>query len=280
MAFCINCGYKIENDEMICLSCGTNMSKLVKKQGSNYSIKSNFVVEIINSIAVLFKGIFSAPIATTIKCSKELTYKTTFTLVMFLSLIFSAICTGAYAKLISVINRYWQTTDGAINNGGAATQSSIYSPVNMFKLSYDKVFLLFFTAFLISIFLMVILAYIVNKFAIKNSTSFLCVLNAIVCASIYLIAALGISLLISWICMPLVIIPIILGVAVSNISLYCSMNEVFNIDKEKSTLLVSLFNIIVCIIVGYTFNKLLIKSVDNYLIKQLILQIVNMGMTH
>jgi hypothetical protein len=267
MRYCINCGIKIENEEMICVNCGTNMGKLLKKNTGDKVIvgRGN---EIFNQITKVVKESFVSPVTSVINNSKEINITLSLTLMFLISSIFGAISTWGYERFFSWVVGIndnimkLQQDRGSINTSvRESIQSNSTQMINRIKLRPEKVFVIGFIAIILAMVSAYALSYLIGRFLFKAKFNAIQLLNVIVLSSLPLMGSLILMIVFNYISSMLALIPLIIGVTIYSICLFKGIGEIMKIDENKVAILVPITYIAIMLVSYNYFLKLFSKYV-------------------
>jgi hypothetical protein len=284
MSYCINCGDKIENEEMICVSCGTNMKKYLKGKGIlNETEHHTYIGDILDKAIIILRGMLFTPVTSILNYSKEMSIKLSITLVITFAMFFGVL--GAwvfevmFSNLIKFNEQLFKVTVGSArgqNNDEILTRS--IENIKKVQMSFGKAFLIFSILFIICIAAVVIFSYIISRYVFKCKGNIVRMFNSCVCAVIPLLVGTVFQIIFSYINLAFSLVPMIIGLSISVICLYHGIKDSMQLDENKSALLLP-FTYILLIIVTYSYIERIVTSYFTLnTIKRIILYMLGTGM--
>ena len=284
MSYCINCGDKIENEEMICVSCGTNMKKYIKGKGILIETGHHtYLGDILDKAIIIVKGMLFTPVTSILNYSKEMSIKLSITISIMLAMSFGVfgawIFEVMFSNLIKFNEQLFKVTVGNVrgqNNDEILTRS--IENIKRVQISFGKAFLIFSVLFIICIIAVVIFSYIISRYVFKSKGNIVRMFNSCVCSSIPLLVGTAFQIIFSYINLAFSLVPMIISLSISVICLYHGIKDSMQLDENKSVLLLP-FTYMLVIIVTYSYiERILTSYFTMNTIKRIILYMLGTGM--
>jgi hypothetical protein len=267
VAYCVNCGDKIENQELICIGCGTNMGRLLKNHGGSvgYGSSTGALGTFLEYLKKVIKALIVTPVSSTISYSKELGLRGGAALSAAFSIIFGL--TGlwiyelVFSRLLKLSENYARANVGGrlIHEADMFIKQNLETLKNL-KMSHIKVFAICFLIFMLSITVMFLTSYFAGVLIFKRKEKPLELWNSFVCASAPFITGLIVSTAAAYISMALSIIIIIAGSTVALICLYHGIKEAMVLTENRAAILLP-FTYAALIVTVYTY---IVRLFANY----------------
>jgi len=282
MGYCINCGDKVENEEKICVNCGTNMSKYFKSSDFEYDVERGSIGIIFDNLAMVIKGILISPVTSVIKFSKEMRLKSSIILTVILSALFGGFGTLVYGSIFTQIIKFNQKLS-EVNINGRNTPSQVdfniaIQNISKYKMPTYKVFLIGFIIFLLFITSVFLVSLVIGKFLFKSKLNIVNLFNGCVCSFIPMLLGIMLQVILSYISLTFALVPIVIGITISNVCLYHIVKEAMELHENRAVFVLP-FTYIITAVIGYNYlQKIATNSFTMSQAKLLLMALFNSGL--
>ena len=263
MGYCINCGDKVENEEMICVNCGTDMSRYLKSSGVEYEVERGSVGIIFDNLTMVIKGILISPVTAVMKFSKEIGLKSSLMLAAVLSVVFGGLGSWVYGSVFTQIIKFNEKMSKVNLSGRSQPQSNfdtVFLNLNRYKMPPYKVFLVCFIVFALFITSVFLVSLVIGKYLLKSKVNIINLLTGCICSSIPMLSGIILQVIISYISLALGIVPLVIGITISNVCLYHVVKEAMELH-ENGAVFVLPCTYIISVVIGYNYLQ---KLATNY----------------
>ena len=260
MAFCSNCGNKLEEGDQFCGKCGSlNGNAAVEKSmgqtassSMQASVKStafdgDSIKRYFGEIWSVAKGMIVAPGTTIVKAGEVLSKEACF--IMF----------GLMAIVQGILSIWSISAVNGSVNSQLSKMPFIGGLMGGLKLPYFKMFLGSTFTLLVAGAALFGALYLIGKSLFKAEVKPLNVLKIVVASFVPYLAAVLVQILLSYISVAIALVPMMFGILVSIISLYEGVKQEFKLTTDKTIILIAI-SYLIMIIAIYIISTILIKS--------------------
>lgn len=259
MAFCSNCGSKMEPDERFCVNCGTPAfipqeaqadpptQQLQYNPQVNAIKQSSKLGQYMKEILEVLIGVFVKPITTVSNLNEKLSSQATFIFGGLITLLYGILATLGISVIVT---KTMGLLGGLLGEVGS---------LNTFGLSPKKLgpVLLYFEIFIFSIFIFILFEailfaclYLAGKYIFRSETTPLGVLKIVIVSTIPLLATILIGIVFAFISVQMAMIILFAGIGISIFVLYGGINNELKISEDKLIYVVSISYLVTMLIVG------------------------------
>lgn len=260
MAFCSNCGSKLEDSDLFCVVCGAQQKPTngpvynpagagpQQFQGTQApNVNAEAFKRYMNEIFGILKGMILSPISTVQALSKNAYKEASIILAVVLGLVQGLLFMWAIKQTIgSIFDSIGAAAGAAMGAFGGALGSSMG---NLFSIPYGKFFLLYLLVYIIAMGSLFFGLYLAGRYIMKGKASLLSVWNVTVAAAIPFTASVIVGLILTYISGILGEIVILFGILISTFSVYSGTKEGAEISDNNTAFAVGLASVVSSFIV-------------------------------
>lgn len=283
MAYCVNCGEKIQNEELICVTCGTNMEKIIRSsdiisQKGSYSV---VVKRLIDNIKKIFFGMLKSPVASVSQFANELGIRWALLIGVLTAALFGVLGIWAYEAVYSGILKFGDKmmqvniNTGRNTNGLDQVLKQNQENFKALQMSQVKVFTIAAVAFLLSLAIAYIVFYLITKYVFKQNAKPAVLLSVVVCSSIPFLASLYVQMILSYLAFSISLIAPVIGFVVSLVCLYNGVKEGTALSANQTAILLPCAYIAMGIILYSYLGRLISGYFTDVNIKRFMVMIMN-----
>lgn len=254
MAFCSNCGTKLENTDPFCYACGAQQKSTAGASGGGdvyqpvqggqaQGINNDLLKKYFNEIFIVAKGMILAPVSTIKNLSKN-TYKES-----------SYILAGIIA-LLQALFVMW-----AVAQAVGSIMGNTFG--RMLKIPYGEIFLIYLLAFIVVEALLLFGLYLMGKYVFKGALNLLSAWNIIVAAAVPLTASIFLGILLNYINGTIGQVVILFGILISVFCIYSGTREGSNLSDDKNAFLVAVVFIITFLVFSLVIGAVVKAQLGN-----------------
>lgn len=273
MPFCPNCGNNVTEEDVFCGNCGAkvksnNVSQQVTDEFRNYS-KQNAKPSIFNNLA----AILIKPVSTIQKIIDEIDQKTIVVLGLLLTIIQGLFLMWSVQQFFSMLGKRVTTLLTQISSlsnmfgGNTSDPASLINEFKQFKslieVPYSYIFFHGALLFIIAAAVLFIGIYFVLNAMLKVNSGSLTLFKIIILAAIPFMGGELISILISYISLPLGTIILIFGMLISFAAMIFCIKDSANLPADKIIYLVSIITIIMIACINFAIKQFAISDVNS-----------------